>query len=1183
MQVKRNSEQEMVEKEQALSELSARIVEQEQIIQNLTSQLEEKEQASSDLSARMIEKDQAIRSLSSEVREKQETIKTLSSQLSEAEQTARTLSSQMMMKERSSEALSEQLSAKEYELRKITGTLGWRLLIRYGRIKYPYLLPLYRALGLPPYDKKAAANVQKKQLSGKGQAMQPVPMPSLDDKQTVTEQVALQGQPYIAYESNAYDIVCFPIIDWDFRFQRPQQLMSRFAAAGHRVFYLAQAFYSSGPPYTIREKRKNIYEISLRGPERNVYTDVLDDNACDAFVTSLDALRRDLSLDATVSFVQLPFWSSLADKARAQFAWPVVYDCMDHHAGFSTNTQRMIDQEHDLLTSADLVVVTSEFLEKQARQHNSNVLQVRNGCEYEHFATAGETQNERPVIGYYGAIADWFDSDLVADLAERRSDWDFVLVGSTFSADTRRLSKLPNVSLPGEKHYSEIPDWVNEFDVVIIPFKRTALTEATNPVKAYEILASGKPLISVPIPEVASLAPLVRLASNAEEFENEIVAALGEDAPKFVEERRAFAKEHTWEKRYEVLSPAVRNVFPKASIMIVTFNNLELNRLCLESLYARTEWPNFDVIVLDNASTDGTPEYLKEAEKTFPNLCVILNNANLGFARANNIGLKQASGEYLVLLNNDTVLARGWLSALIRHLHTDPNIGMLGPVTNEIGNEAKVPVGYKRLEDMPRWAANYVHENDNRLFHIPMLAMFCVMMRREVYERVGLLDEDFDIGMFEDDDYTRRVRENGYEIVCTHDSFVHHFGRASFKTLSEERYRAVFQRNRRVYENKWGIWQPHMDNDARGLIPGFCDQMNKIIEESRVDPSRIVLFPPSISWNNAMMQRPHHLALELARQGFLVFFDCSGSSGDDFAGFARVEKDLWLYKGPQGVLDTLEHPVLWLSPHNASLFDRWANCTIVYDWSNDLSDFPYNHRRTEIHKKMLQRADLVLCVFRNVQEQAKDQRSDALCVPNGVEYVRFSSTTNSVALDPRFKTMLDEGRPVVGYYGVVASWFDVDMLLEVADARPDWSFVIIGDKLPDAPSLEALENKSNVLILPAQKYESLPGYLSRFTASAIPFKLNETNGATSALRLYEPFAAGKPVISTRIPECQSFEEVLIVGDAQEFSAALDVARVRSSDSSFQERLRSLGRENSWAARVQMVASELSKKLQQDHK
>jgi polysaccharide pyruvyl transferase CsaB len=607
-----------------------------------------------------------------------------------------------------------------------------------------------------------------------------------------------------------YDIVCLPIIDWDFRFQRPQQVMTQFAEAGHRVFYVAQKFRNDGPAYEIRSKRQNVYEVSLRGPERNTYQDALDSVARDVLFASLDALRRDLSLGATATFVQLPFWWPLAKKTRAEFGWPVVYDCMDDHSGFSTNRPEMIEQEKDLLSSAGLVTASSRLLDQEARKRNANVLLLPNACDYEHFANIGKARNSRPVVGYYGAIADWFDSDLVADLAERRPDWDFLLVGSTFTADTSRLSKLPNVSLPGEKPYAEIPRWLEKFDVAILPFKRLPLTEATNPVKAFEILAGGKPLVSVPIPEVAPLAPLVRLASTAKEFETEIAASLAESDPELVTKRRTFAQENTWKNRFDLLAPAVSRTFPKASIVVVTFNNLELNRFCLESLYERTEWPNFEVIVADNGSTDGTAAYLSEARERFPNLHLVLNETNRGFAAASNAGLAAATGEYFVLLNNDTVLARGWLSALIRHLHVNPDIGLIGPATNAIGNEARVAAGYDRIENMPVWAAEYVRRHDGELLGMSMLGMFCVAMRRTTFERVGPLDERFGIGMFEDDDYAHRLRETGYRIVCARDSFVHHWMRASFRKMPKREYRELFTRNQTLFEQKWGIaWQPH--------------------------------------------------------------------------------------------------------------------------------------------------------------------------------------------------------------------------------------------------------------------------------------------------------------------------------------------------------------------------------------
>jgi glycosyltransferase involved in cell wall biosynthesis len=174
-------------------------------------------------------------------------------------------------------------------------------------------------------------------------------------------------------------------------------------------------------------------------------------------------------------------------------------------------------------------------------------------------------RGEPPVIGYYGALEDWFDADLVADVAERNPGWRFVLVGRVVSVDASRLKRLPNVSMPGEQPYALLPGWLHGFDVAIVPFKRTPLTEATNPVKAYEMLAAGKPIVSVPIPEMVALGSLVRLASTPEEFETAIADALRPESADAIEARRAFAREHTWGRRFEALAPAVRALFERGN------------------------------------------------------------------------------------------------------------------------------------------------------------------------------------------------------------------------------------------------------------------------------------------------------------------------------------------------------------------------------------------------------------------------------------------------------------------------------------------------------------------------------------------------------------------------------------------------------------------------------------------
>jgi GT2 family glycosyltransferase len=409
-------------------------------------------------------------------------------------------------------------------------------------------------------------------------------------------------------------------------------------------------------------------------------------------------------------------------------------------------------------------------------------------------------------VGFYGAIAEWFDGDLLADLAELRPDWRFALIGSTFTGDVSRLERLPNVSLLGEKPYAELPRLVASWDCYVVPFKRTALTEATNPVKAYEMLATGKPVVAVNLPELRPMAHqrLVSLADDAAGLARAIEQALADDSEIERDRRRAFASRNTWQQRCEALDRAVRELFPPASIIVVTYNNLLLNQACLRSIFRETDYPNYEVIVVDNASSDGTAEWLASQAAREPRLKVIGNPGNRGFSAANNQGLRAARGEFLCLLNNDTIVTRGWLATLIGHLRRRPELGLVGPVSNMVGNEAKVPVGYGSIAEMPSWAEAYCRAHDGELVPLMMLGFFCVAMRREVYARVGELDEEFGIGYFEDTDYCYRTRRQGYELCCAHDAFVHHWQGASFRLLGDDSFASIYENNQKLFEAKWG-------------------------------------------------------------------------------------------------------------------------------------------------------------------------------------------------------------------------------------------------------------------------------------------------------------------------------------------------------------------------------------------
>jgi GT2 family glycosyltransferase len=255
--------------------------------------------------------------------------------------------------------------------------------------------------------------------------------------------------------------------------------------------------------------------------------------------------------------------------------------------------------------------------------------------------------------------------------------------------------------------------------------------------------------------------------------------------------------------------PVERAGSPEVSIVVVTRDNLAFLRLCLESVLAGTERP-FELIVVDNTSSDGTLEYLDRLAERNPDVRLIHNDSNRGFAAGCNQGTAVARGEVLVLLNDDAAVSQRWLDPLLAHLDA-PDVGMVGPTTNRIGNEAQIDADYRTWGEFVRFAAQRSERHAGEAFEIPTLTMFCVALRRALHERVGPLDERFEVGLLEDDDYSRRVRDAGYRLLCADDAFVHHFGETSFgKLVPSGDYARVLEANRTRFEEKWGMpWRPY--------------------------------------------------------------------------------------------------------------------------------------------------------------------------------------------------------------------------------------------------------------------------------------------------------------------------------------------------------------------------------------
>lgn len=616
---------------------------------------------------------------------------------------------------------------------------------------------------------------------------------------------------------NNEDIFIWSIIDWRFRYQRPQHLATGFASKGHRVFYISTSFVNAGRKKGFEiekiDEKGHLFSIRLYLPKRpTIYTSPPRRSTVHDLKQDVALLLEWSQSKEILSVVQHPFWYELA-KSLPQSR--LVYDCMDHHAGFGNSDKSLVNLEELLFKQAEAVVVSSQSLFNSACTLNPNVSIVRNGVDYKFFATAPSiyyksAYGNKKVIGYYGAIAHWIDLDLLEAIADGFPDCELLLVGADECGARQRLGSKLNVRFTGEVSYGELPFYLYGFDVCVLPFRLTSLTEATNPVKVYEYLAAGKPVVSVVLPEISQFGNLVTAVQAREAFVTEIGTALN-TPPQNIDAKsmRSFAKQNTWGKRVDEFLKIVATLpKPSISIVIVTYNNLHLTRACLDSVERYSNEHNVEIIIVDNASHDGTREFLKSCADSNSKYRVILNAENKGFAAANNQGLKIAGGDYLVMLNNDTEVSPGWLQTLLQHFQLNPDLGLIGPVTNNIGNEAKISLRYKNAAEMWRKARTYTLHHMGELLPIRVLAFFCVMMPRHIYEAVGPLDEKFGLGFFEDDDYCRRIEQAGWQLGCAEDVFIHHHLSASFSKLGAGRQQ-LLEKNRQLYEAKWGAWTPH--------------------------------------------------------------------------------------------------------------------------------------------------------------------------------------------------------------------------------------------------------------------------------------------------------------------------------------------------------------------------------------
>lgn len=377
---------------------------------------------------------------------------------------------------------------------------------------------------------------------------------------------------------NVLYLSCVP---WGFLWSRPQQIPSRLAErGGFNILYVQDPIYLLPKSLIASYRRKDVFlrkkvtdNISVTNlflPEFSGRLKFFKEKYGSMVLRSLLKyfnFKPDVAIFYSFSYAfLLQSLNSMNIK--------IVYDCPDDFSAFYSGVRvsKALRTEENLIADSSVVTAVSKVLYKRISKINSHCLYIPNGVDFEHFHKARWLVDKpqeisslpHPIVGFIGIVRDWINIELICKLAQSHPEYSILLIGP-IAFGLEELQKYPNIIMLGGRKYESLPSYLSCIDVCLIPFKINKLTSASNPIKMYEYLATGKPVVSTPVPEVCdTVSELVYIAKDDEDFIRKVEEAVGEtrkpENKTMVARRIRFAQDNSWEKRVDVFERLLRQM-----------------------------------------------------------------------------------------------------------------------------------------------------------------------------------------------------------------------------------------------------------------------------------------------------------------------------------------------------------------------------------------------------------------------------------------------------------------------------------------------------------------------------------------------------------------------------------------------------------------------------------------------
>ena len=361
------------------------------------------------------------------------------------------------------------------------------------------------------------------------------------------------------------------------------------------------------------------------------------------------------------------------------------------------------------------------------------------------------------------------------------------------------------------------------------------------------------------------------------------------------------------------------------------------------------------------------------------------------------------------------------------------------------------------------------------------------------------------------------------------------------------------------------------------------EALKKILKE--YPTQSIMILPPLVDWNIPLFQRPQHLARNIAKQDILYFFTTPNGLYDNIDGFEEVSKGCYITNRFDLVDQIKDRKKIYdlSSTDNGTDWDFVKTRLdrgdqIIYQYIDEISEEISGH---EIPKSLFEKHFNILkeeqCIVipsaTKLENDVKEhRRKNYKLVTNGVEIDHFSQTITKEQYPALVQSILAKNRPIIGYFGAFAKWFDYELVIKLSTERPDLEILLLGVDYDGSIKQYNLENYDNITIAGPIDYKELPKYAAAFSVSTIPFLINDITESTSPIKLFEYMAMKKPIVTTDMPECRKYESVLIGKSHKEFIKKIDEALTLRDDEGYMKLLEKEALDNSWEAKAKDIVS-----------